>query len=162
MATPPASQSAPGSSQLFVGLNFAGPGALPQLTRFSEILMATASSARTRRRPLRAVAHRNVSQPSYSASLMRLATSRPARAAYVILGTAGLAALAVAIVGPKRLEREVLRPLRSAIEPQAEKLWADSKPLRDQIAGLFESATPSGRARLAKSFQSWIGHFHAT
>ena len=32
--------------------------------------------------------------------------SRPARTAYYVLGTAGLAALAVALVGPKRLERE--------------------------------------------------------
>ena len=59
-------------------------------------------------------------------------------------------------------EREVFRPLRGTLEPQAEKLWADSKPLRDQIAGLFKSATPGGRERLVRSFQSWIGHFHAT
>ena len=123
--------------------------------------MAT-SSPRTRRRPVRAIAHRGVTSPSLSTSLVRMATSRTARTAYVILGTAGLAALAVAVVGPKRLEREVLKPLRSAIEPQAEKLWADARPLRDQIAGLFESAGPTGRARLAKNFQSWIGHFHAT
>jgi hypothetical protein len=124
--------------------------------------MAAASSPRTRRRTVRAVAHRAVKSPSLATSMIRVATSRSARTAYVILGTAGLAALAVAIVGPKRLEREVLKPLRSAIEPQAEKLWADSRPLRDQIAGLFDSAGPAGRARLAKNFQSWIGHFHAT
>ena len=70
----------------------------------------------------------------------------PARAAYIVLGTAGLAAIAVAIVGPKRLERDVLKPLRGAIEPQAEKLWDDTKPLRDQIAGLFKSASPTGRS----------------
>jgi hypothetical protein len=91
-----------------------------------------------------------------------MAFSRPARAAYIVLGTAGLAAIAVALVGPKRLERDVLKPLRGAIEPQAEKLWADSKPLREQIAGVFKSATPGGRERLVRSFQSWIGHFHAT
>ena len=79
-----------------------------------------------------------------------------------MLGTAGLAALAVALIGPKRLEREVIKPLRGAIEPQAEKLWADSRPLREQIAGLFKSASPGGRERLVRSFQSWIGHFHAT
>ena len=73
-----------------------------------------------------------------------------------------LLSLAVALVGPKRLEREVIKPLRGAIEPQAEKLWADSKPLRDQIAGLFKSASPSGREKLIRSFQSWMGHFHAT
>jgi hypothetical protein len=94
--------------------------------------------------------------------ISRIALSRPARTAYYVLGTMGLAALAVALIGPKRLQREVIKPLRGTIEPKAEKLWADSKPLRDQIAGLFQSATPSGRARLVRSFQSWIGHFHAT
>ena len=27
---------------------------------------------------------------------------------------------------------------------------------------MFKSATPTGRERLVRSFQSWIGHFHAT
>jgi hypothetical protein len=136
--------------------------------------MATAS-IRPRRRPVRAVdqVHRPVAKSSFTASLLRAAGTRTARTALVLIGTAGLAALAVAIVGPKRLEREVIRPLRGAIEPQAEKLWgaiepqadklwADSRPLRDQIAGLFKNATPTGRQKLVRSFQSWIGHFHAT
>jgi hypothetical protein len=125
--------------------------------------MATAS-VRSRRRPVRAVeqVHNTVTRPSLLASVTRLALSRPARTAYVVLGSVGLAALAVAIVGPKRIEREVIKPLRGAIEPQAEKLWADSRPLRDQIAGLFTAATPAGREKLVKNFQSWIGHFHAT
>ena len=119
---------------------------------------------RSRRRPVRAAsaAAKPSSHASLVASVSRIALSRPARAAYFVIGTAGLAAIAVALIGPKRLEREVLVPLRGAIEPQAEKLWADAKPLRDQIAGLFKSAGPAGRERLARSFQSWIGHFHAT
>ena len=123
-----------------------------------------ASSIRSRRRPVRAITqvHRGVTQPSLSRRLLHAVTSRQAVAAYVVVGTAGLAALAIALIGPKRLEREVLKPLRGAIEPQAEKLWTESRPLRDQIAGLFRSASPSGRERLVRSFQSWIGHFHAT
>ena len=124
--------------------------------------MARASLKTTHARPkraLRPVAH---PRPSLIDSVSRVAMSRPARTAYYVIGTAGLAALAVALVGPKRLEQDVIKPLRGAIEPQAEKLWADSKPLRDQIAGLFKSANPSGRERLVRSFQSWIGHFHAT
>ena len=134
--------------------------------------MATAN-VRPRRRPVRAVAHRPVVKSSFTASLLRSAGTRTARTALVLIGTAGLAALAVAIVGPKRLERDVIKPLSRAIEPQAEKLWgaiepqadklwAESRPLRDQIAGLFKHATPSGRQKLARNFQSWIGHFHAT
>ena len=126
--------------------------------------MAPVSSLRSRRRPLRAVplVHRAVVEPSFSEKLRRLAISRPAKTAYVVVGSAGLVALAVILIGPRRLEREVLKPLRGAVEPQAEKLWAESRPLREQIAGLFRSASPSGRERLVKSFQSWIGHFHAT
>jgi hypothetical protein len=95
-------------------------------------------------------------------SLLRTVNTKTARTALVLVGTAGLAALAVAIVGPKRIEKDIIKPLRGAIEPQAEKLWADSKPLREQIAGLFQNATPTGRKKLVRDFQSWIGHFHAT
>ena len=125
--------------------------------------MATASTTRTRRRPVRAVAQvRRAAAPSLGTSLMKLAASRRARNAFAVIGTIGLTALAVAMVGPKRIGQEVITPLRDKIEPQAEKLWADSQPLREQIAGLFQAANPSGRERLVRSFQSWIGHFHAT
>jgi hypothetical protein len=114
------------------------------------------------RRSTRSVVRHSPSKSSLLGNIGQIAMSRPARTVYYVLGTTGLAALAVALVGPKRLESEVIKPLRGAIEPQAEKLWADSKPLREQIAGLFTSASPSGRERLIKSFQSWVGHFHAT
>ncbi len=126
-------------------------------------IRAEPKAVRPSRRAVRAVEQvRETADPSLAATLSRCATSRTAITAYVVIGTAGLAALAVAIIGPKRLEKEVLRPLRGALEPQAEKLWAESHPLREQIAGLFRSASPAGRARLARNFQSWIGHFHAT
>ncbi len=126
--------------------------------------MSPRAALKPRRRAVRAMekVHHDVTCPSLTHTMSRIAFSRPARMAYVAVGTVGLAALAVALIGPKRIEKEVLQPLRGAIEPQAEKLWADSRPLRQQIAGLFESATPSGRERLVRSFQSWIGHFHAT
>ena len=98
---------------------------------------------------------------SLRASLIGIATSRPARVFYVVVGTAGLIALTVAIVGPKRIERTVYRPLRDAVEPRAEKLWADARPVREQIAALLENVSPSGRARLVSSLQSWIGRFTA-
>ena len=114
------------------------------------------------RRPHRSVVKLAANRSSRVSTLSRIVASRQARTVYYVLGTAGLMALAVAIIGPKRLERDVIKPLRSAIEPQAEKLWAESRPLRAQIADMFKSATPSGRERLVRSFQSWIGHFHAT
>ena len=123
-----------------------------------------APALKSRRRAVRAVekVHHDVARPTLDATLTRIALSRPARAAYIGIGTVGLAALAIAIVGPRRLEREVLKPLRGAIEPQAEKIWADSQALREQIAGLFKSAGPTGRQKLVRNFQSWIGHFHAS
>ena len=125
---------------------------------------AASPSVRSRRRAVRAVTQldNGPEQPSLGARLLLLANTRAARTAFVIVGTAGLAALAIAIVGPRRLEKEVIRPLRGAIEPQAEKLWAEAKPVRDQIARLFHDTTPTGREKLVRSFQSWIGHFRAT
>ena len=93
--------------------------------------------------------------------LRRAAVSKPAKAAYVAIGTMGLAALAVAILGPKRLERDVLKPLQKAVGPQAEKLWDQARPLREQMTGLFRRAGGE-REKLAKDFQSWIGHFRAS
>jgi hypothetical protein len=123
--------------------------------------MVLRASPRSRRQS-RSVAQVPVTKPSFIGSISRIALSRPARTAYYVLGTAGLVALAVALIGPRRLERDVIKPLRGAIEPQAEKLWAESQPLRQQIARLFSSATPGVRERLVRSFQSWIGHFHAS
>jgi hypothetical protein len=127
---------------------------------------ATARTLRASRRPIRAVeqVHETSPQrPSLARWLLRVATSRQAKAAYIVIGTAGLAALAIAIVGPKRLEREVVRPLRGRVEHEADRLWIQSRPLRAQFAGLFNSAgTAAGREKLVRNFQSWIGHFHAS
>jgi len=129
-----------------------------------ETIMVARATLKPRRRAVRAVekARHSVTVPSLLTVAARLALSRPAKAAYVTVGAVGLAALAVALIGPKRLEQEVLKPLRGAIEPRAEKIWADSQGLREQIAGMFQSATPAGREKLARNFQSWIGHFRAT
>jgi hypothetical protein len=120
------------------------------------------AATRSRRRPVRAM--EQVHKPgrhTLATGIKRAATSREAKIAYVVIGTVGLAALAVAIIGPKRLEQEVLKPLRGRMEEHTARLWDDSRGLRDQIAGLFESAG-AGRERLVRSFQSWIGHFHAS
>ncbi len=127
--------------------------------------MSPRAALKPRRRAVRAVekVHHDVTRPSLMHTMSRIALSRPARAAYIAVGTVGLAALAVALIGPKRIEKEVLQPLRGAIEPQAEKLWADSRLLRaaDRRPVRVRHA-PAGCERLVRSFQSWIGHFHAT
>jgi hypothetical protein len=88
--------------------------------------------------------------------LRRLGT--PAKAVLIAVGTLGLAAVAVALIGPRRLEREVLNPLQKAVGPQAEKLWDQARPAREQLTGLFRRAGDE-REKLARDFQSWIGHF---
>src|SRR6478609_5016001 len=82
--------------------------------------MATAT--RTRRRPVRAVTavRRPAQSRSLATNLLKLAGSRPARAAFATIGTIGLTALAVALVGPKRIQQEVITPLRGKLEPQAD------------------------------------------
>jgi len=100
--------------------------------------------------------------PTLKARFYRAATSPTAKVAYVAIGTAGLAALAIAAFGPRRFQREIIRPMRDAVSDQAEKLWSEAKPLRAQLSGLIESArTESGREKLIRNFQSWIGHFRA-
>jgi len=103
------------------------------------------------------------SPPTFKARLYRAATSPAAKATYVVVGTAGLAALAIAIFGPRRFQREIVRPVREAVSDQAEKLWSEAKPLRAQLSGLIErAASESGREKLVRNFQSWIGHFRAS
>jgi NAD/NADP transhydrogenase alpha subunit len=119
------------------------------------------ASRHPRRRSVKAVERITRPKQSMAASLCRAATSRPAKTAYIAIGTIGLAALAVAILGPKRLEREVLKPLQKAVGPQAEKLWDQTRPAREQLAGLFRRAGDE-REKLVRDFQSWVGHFRAS
>ena len=101
--------------------------------------------------------------PSLKARLYRAATSPAAKVTYVAIGTAGLAALAIAIFGPRRFQREIVRPMRDAVSDQAERLWSEASPLRAQLSGLIaRAASESGREKLIRNFQSWIGHFRAT
>ena len=95
--------------------------------------------------------------------IYQAATSPAAKVAYVAIGTMGLAALAIAVFGPRRFQREIVRPMQDAVSDQAEKLWSEARPLRAQLTGLIESAaSESGREKLIRSFQSWIGHFRAS
>ncbi|MBV9548461.1 MAG: hypothetical protein JO256_02165 [Alphaproteobacteria bacterium] len=123
-------------------------------------MAAARHPARRRSKAVERISHPKPNR-SLGAGLRRAAVSKPAKAAYVAIGTVGLAALAVAILGPKRLERDVLKPLQKAVGPQAEKLWEQTRPVRDQLAGIFRRAGGE-REKLARDFQSWVGHFRAS
>jgi hypothetical protein len=108
-------------------------------------------------------AHTNSKTPTLKTRIAGAALSPAAKTVYVMIGTAGLAALAIAIFGPKRFQREILKPVRSAVGDQAGQLWSDSRPLREQIGNLFARAgSEAGRERLVRNFQSWIGHFRTS
>jgi hypothetical protein len=98
---------------------------------------------------------------SPTVSLGHFAANPVVRAGLIVLGTAALVAVAATIFGPKRMEREVYRPLRDAIEPQVDKLAAEAGALRDQVTELFEKTAPESRNRLARTIEGWIRHFRA-
>ncbi len=116
------------------------------------------------RKKLRSAAHHNLPAPkNLKSQFVRAATGPTAKTAYAVVGTVGLAALAIAIFGPKRFQREILAPAQNKISDQATQLWADARPMREQIGRMFDGIhSQSGREKLARSFQSWIGHFRAT
>ena len=113
-----------------------------------------------RRRPPAQVHSR---RPHRGSPLYRAATSPVAKAALVGVAAVGLTALAIAIFGPKRFQEEVVQPVRSAVADQTARLWAEARPLRAQFSSLMAQATSEGaREKLARNFQSWIGHFRAS
>jgi hypothetical protein len=82
---------------------------------------------------------------------------------YIAVGAAGLAAVGIALFGPKRFNRQIVQPVRMAVGDQAERIWRESRGLREQLAGMISRAqSESGREKLVKNFQSWVGHFKAT
>lgn len=107
-------------------------------------------------RTFRMVTHR--APPSH----LRQRKSRLLWTCAVLVGAVGLAALAVAIAGPRRLRVKAWAPVGDAVTDQAEHLWVESRPLRVQLGQLVrQAANPEGREKLVRSLQSWIGHFRA-
>src|SRR5258706_13014874 len=109
-------------------LNFGPFAAFAVLQPYWRAGMASRANLKSRR-SLRSVARVPAAKPSLVGSVNRIAFSRPARTAYYVLGTAGLAAPAVARIGPKRLGREVKRLLRGPHEPHGHKPPVAYKPL---------------------------------
>jgi hypothetical protein len=96
------------------------------------------------------------------AKALQLANNPTTRAIFIVIGTIGLAALAVAMVGPKRVKRETIDPIGDYLEPHYQKAWDNISPIREQMIALFEKVGPEGRKQLARNLQSWMGHFRAS
>ena len=75
--------------------------------------------------------------------------------------SAGLAALAIAIFGPKRFQREILKPVQNAVGDQASQLWADlaRQCANRSVAWSAAPKVPSGRDHRYKTFKVGFGHF---
>ncbi len=103
-------------------------------------------------------------EPSgFSTTLLRAATSRPAKAAYVAVGTVRPGgAGAWPYLGPKRPEQDVLQAVaEGGRAPGGEALGSGPARHATKLTGLFRKAGDE-REKLARDFQSWIGHFRAS
>jgi len=92
----------------------------------------------------------------------------PVRTIAVIVGVAGLAALGVALLGPRRFRDDFVRPisaatlvpLAAAVAPQADKVWAETRPWRDQVARVLSSInTEDVRDLIAQRLTQWVDRF---
>ncbi len=100
---------------------------------------------------------------------VRALVAKPAvRTAIVVAGVAGLAALAVAILGQRKVRDDFVRrleavswePLTAAVAPQADRIWADTRPWRDQVTRLLSSInTEEVRDLVAQRLSQWMERF---
>jgi hypothetical protein len=86
----------------------------------------------------------------------------------IVVGITGLAALGVALFGPRRFNEQVIKPisaatlvpLAAAVTPQADRVWAETRPWRDQVARVLASInTEDVRAALAERLSHWVERF---
>ena len=103
--------------------------------------------------------------PSRSRSML---AAHPLRTAFVVVGVVGLAALGVALFGPRRLRDEIIRPISSAayvpiaaaVAPQADRVWAETRAWRDRVGRILDSVNTSEvRELVADRLAQWIERF---
>jgi len=118
--------------------------------------MPTRRAAKTQSKPLArstAVRRRKVAAPF------------PWRVLFVVAGVAGLAALGAAAMGSRRIREEYVKPmgkaalvpLAAAVAPQADRVWEETRPWRNQMARAFASINTSDvRDQVASQLSRWI------
>jgi len=126
--------------------------------------MATRKSANTAAKPLargKAPARRKMAPRSPVSTL-------PWRTIAVVVGVAGLAALGSALLSSRRFRDDVVRPLSAsallplaaAVAPQADRVWAETRPWRDHVARILSSInTEDVREAIAERLSHWIERF---
>jgi hypothetical protein len=92
----------------------------------------------------------------------------PIRTLFVVVGTLGLAAIGIALFGPRRFRDEVIRPigaatyvpLTAAVAPQADRVWEETRAWRDRVGRILESInTEEVRDLVAGRLSHWINRF---
>ena len=92
----------------------------------------------------------------------------PIRTIAVIAGVAGLAALGIALFGSRRFQDEIVRPiaaatlvpLSAAVAPQADRVWAETRPWRDHVGRMLSSInTQEVREAIADRLSHWLDRF---
>lgn len=118
--------------------------------------MPTRKAAKSQSKPLArstAVRRRKVAAPF------------PWRVLFVVAGVAGLAALGAASMGSRRIREEYVKPmgkaalvpLAAAVAPQADRVWEETRPWRNQMARAFASInTGEVRDQVASQLSRWI------
>lgn len=92
----------------------------------------------------------------------------PIRTIAVVAGVAGLAALGIALFGTRRFQDEIVRPftaatlipLSAAVAPQADRVWAETRPWRDHVTHMLSSInTHEVREAIADRLSHWLERF---
>ena len=95
----------------------------------------------------------------------KIAAPFPWRVLFVVAGVAGLAALGAAAMGSRRIREEyvkpigaaALAPLTAAVAPQADRVWEETRPWRNQMARAFASINTSDvREQVVGQLSRWI------
>lgn len=119
------------------------------------------------RKTVKSAAARGAARRTKSAARSSLAAF-PLRTAFVVVGVVGLAALGVALFGPRRLRDEIIKPIgaityapvAAAIGPQADRAWAETRAWRDRVGRILDSINTSEvREMVAARLSQWIERF---
>ncbi|MEJ1969794.1 MAG: hypothetical protein WDN03_14335 [Rhizomicrobium sp.] len=87
------------------------------------------------------------------------------RTALIVAGVAGLAALGVGLFGTRRTYDEIIKPLSAATllplaaaaAPQADRVWAETRPWRDSVSRLLTSIhTDDVRDAITERLSAWV------
>jgi hypothetical protein len=124
------------------------------------------AATKARKTPAKAASHGAVRRSR--SSRHSLLAEFPVRTLFVVAGVIGLAALGIALFGPRRFRDEIIKPigaltyepLAAAVAPQADRAWAETRAWRDRVGRILESInTADVRDQVAARLANWVDRF---